>query len=196
MANQTAITMQTTTGADPQAAAQDRGRALLSARCVIKSEDERSLDIAGASAKIEFAKHEGKWVAEFRFRLRSGLFQACTLPLTTSSHRFDSSAQALAHAATRLVESLECAIDGASLTPSQEKAVAGLRAWAQGFIDLGLAEAQGPLAGARFLDVFAGVGGFHVALASQGAQCAGAIEIDPDARQTYRSNHISIILKK
>lgn len=162
----------------------------LSARCAIVSQHERSLDIAGASAKIEFANYQGSWVAEFRFRLRSGLYQACTLPLTTSSARFSSLTQALADAGSRLIQSLNSAIEGATLSASQERAVAGLSEWAHGFIDLGLAEEHGPLAGARFLDIFAGVGGFHIALASQGAQCAGAIEIDAKARQTYRCNHL------
>lgn len=53
----------------------------------------------------------------------------------------------------------------------------------------GDAELRGPLAGLRFLDVFAGIGGFHIALAGHGAVCAGAIEINQRARMTYKTNH-------
>jgi DNA (cytosine-5)-methyltransferase 1 len=54
--------------------------------------------------------------------------------------------------------------------------------------DAGLADDK-PLQGLRFLDVFAGIGGFHIALSNLGATCAGAIELDAEARKTYRANH-------
>jgi DNA (cytosine-5)-methyltransferase 1 len=40
----------------------------------------------------------------------------------------------------------------------------------------------------RFVDLFAGLGGFHVALSRLGHQCVFAAEIDPDLQSTYHAN--------
>ncbi|HNS31056.1 MAG TPA: DNA cytosine methyltransferase [Tenuifilaceae bacterium] len=40
----------------------------------------------------------------------------------------------------------------------------------------------------RFIDLFAGIGGFHVAMSHLGGQCVFASEIDEYAIETYRSN--------
>jgi DNA (cytosine-5)-methyltransferase 1 len=40
----------------------------------------------------------------------------------------------------------------------------------------------------RFVDLFAGIGGFHAALAAMGGECAYAVEIDPRAAEVYRLN--------
>lgn len=149
------------------------------------------MDRDGVKASIQYARHNGGWVAEFRFALRAGLCWACTLPLTTSSDHFDSEAEALAHAARRLLDSLASAIDGDKLTKAQQKSVDALVAWANEFLAVATpasADAK-PLAGKRFLDLFAGIGGFHIAMASQGAVCAGAVELDVEARKVYRANH-------
>lgn len=45
----------------------------------------------------------------------------------------------------------------------------------------------------KFIDLFAGIGGFHLSLHKEGAKCVFASEIDKHARQTYEKNfkHIS-----
>lgn len=40
----------------------------------------------------------------------------------------------------------------------------------------------------RFIDLFAGIGGFHIAMHSAGGECVFASEIDKFARQTYEHN--------
>ncbi len=43
--------------------------------------------------------------------------------------------------------------------------------------------------GYEFIDLFAGIGGFHEALSNLGALCVFASELDESARKTYRLNH-------
>lgn len=40
----------------------------------------------------------------------------------------------------------------------------------------------------RFIDLFAGIGGFRLALEAVGGQCVFSSEIDPSARKTYEAN--------
>lgn len=48
--------------------------------------------------------------------------------------------------------------------------------------------AKQPQAAFRFVDLFAGVGGFHAALSSFGGECAYAVEIDKGAAAVYKRN--------
>lgn len=51
-----------------------------------------------------------------------------------------------------------------------------------------LSSEGGGLRKLRFVDLFAGLGGFHAALARLGHECVLASEIDPELRQLYRLN--------
>jgi DNA (cytosine-5)-methyltransferase 1 len=41
----------------------------------------------------------------------------------------------------------------------------------------------------KFIDLFAGIGDFHIALQSSGGECMFVAEWDKHARQTYQANH-------
>lgn len=45
------------------------------------------------------------------------------------------------------------------------------------------------LVGVKYIDLFCGIGGFHLALSSFGAKCVFASEIDEKASKVYKKNH-------
>ncbi len=52
-----------------------------------------------------------------------------------------------------------------------------------------ISEQEKTLKGYKFIDLFAGIGGFHYALKSFGAECVFASEIDEKASLVYEQNH-------
>jgi DNA (cytosine-5)-methyltransferase 1 len=47
--------------------------------------------------------------------------------------------------------------------------------------------------GFTFIDLFSGIGGFHLAMHRLGGKCVFASEIDADARKTYQHNYESTL---
>lgn len=142
-----------------------------------------------SKAEIQFAKVGDIWIAEYRFRFMCGLYHGSTLPLSHRSESFSMRCWAVNHAAHRLMDDIldKCG-DGLALPKVQQAELAALLAWVAAQIAANQPQPQ-PLAGKTFVDLFAGIGGGHLALTQQGARCVAAVELDTQARETYRANH-------
>ncbi|MBK7654607.1 MAG: DNA cytosine methyltransferase [Betaproteobacteria bacterium] len=164
---------------------------LASASTTIAKEGERRLERQDVRALIQFARHGGQWIAEFRVRMRCGAFESTTLPLTPNSTHHASETLALDCAAKRMLEALAMMFQGRTLTKIQQRAVAAVQAWASQFLvpDQPVEAPSPEKTAPRFLDVFSGIGGFHIGLDQAGAVCAGSVELCPEARKTYAANH-------
>lgn len=140
-------------------------------------------------AEIHLAQVAGRWLAEYRFRFLCGQYQGSSLPISVFSEHFKNRELALKNAAERLLTDVQCKCSDPSILPKvQQKALEQLVKWVESFL-LDETETKKPLAGKTFIDLFAGIGGFHQALSQLGAQCVGAAESDQHAASVYRANH-------
>ncbi len=154
---------------------------------VIPKKGEHLFDHDGVKAVIQFAQHNGQWIAEYRFRFRCGAFHAGTMPLTINSEQHTNLQNALHDAACRMVQAMATATKGHQLNKRQQKAVDALTVWADQFESAPITCKPAPQS-KRFLDLFSGIGGFHLAMKKTGAVCAGSVELDAAARKTYAEN--------
>ena len=155
----------------------------------VPKQGEHLFEHDGVKAVIQFDKHNGQWIAEFRFRFRCGAFHAGTMPLTPSSEQHANLENALHSAASRMVAAMAAAIKGHQINKRQQKAADALTVWALQFKASPAAKpAKAIQQPKRFLDLFSGVGGFHAAMKKTGAVCAGSVELDAAARKTYAEN--------
>ncbi len=160
-----------------------------SAATNVPKQGEHLFESDGVKAIIQFAQHNGQWIAEYRFRFRCGAFHAGTMPLTLNSEQHANLATALHSAATRMVAAVAAAVKGHKLNKRQKQAVEALTVWTSQFKVSPATETVKPLQQPkRFLDLFSGVGGFHLAMKKAGAACAGSVELDAHARTTYAEN--------
>jgi DNA (cytosine-5)-methyltransferase 1 len=160
-----------------------------SAANVVPKEGEYLFEHDGVKALIQFAHHNGQSIAEYRYRFRCGAFHSGTLPLTVNSKQHANLEDALHDAARRMVQAMVTATKGHELNKRQKKAVEALKAWASQFKASPTAEPIQPVKQPkRFLDLFSGIGGFHLAMKEAGAVCAGSVELCPQARKTYAEN--------
>jgi DNA (cytosine-5)-methyltransferase 1 len=132
-----------------------------------------------------------EWVAGYGFEIRTGECQGETLPPSLHDQRFATIGDAVPNAAARLLASLDAKYPAAPGTKTEAKALTALRAWVEeqarrasaGEFDKAMV-----LDGLRFIDLFAGIGGFRLPLESMGAKCVLSCEIDKNARRTYAAN--------
>lgn len=155
---------------------------------VIPMTGEHRFEHEGVTARIEFAQYKGQWVAEYRFLFRLGGYEGCSLPMTTHSKRHAFEGDAVINACDRIAAVLND-IQTNSESGRQKRAFRALFQWLQDLKQKQKEKASKVLEGMRFVDCFAGIGGFHIALKALGAECAGSIEIDKHARATYLQNH-------
>ncbi len=155
----------------------------------VPKQGEHLFEHDGVRAVIQFAQHKGQWIAEFRFRFRCGPFHSGTLPLTINCGHHADLQNALHDAGRRMGQSVVAATNGHQLNKRQKKAADALTAWAAQFNAAPTTAASKPTPQPkRFLDLFSGVGGFHIAMKQSGAVCAGSVELDAAARKTYAAN--------
>lgn len=156
---------------------------------VITKTGEHRLDHKEVIACIQYAEHKGIWVAEYRYMFRCGGYEGQSLPLTTRSKRHTSQQDAVTDACERMAVALADTIHEGDLAGRQKGAFCELTDWIAAIKQQQQASTASTLTGLRFVDCFAGIGGFHLALKALGAECAGAVEIDKSARATYQQNH-------
>ena len=132
-----------------------------------------------------------EWVAGYGFQFRTGDCQGKTLPPSQHDRQFATIGEAVADAAARLLASLDAKYPAAPTTKTEAKALDALRVWTEEQSCRAFAgefEEKKPLRGLRFIDLFAGIGGFRLSLESLGAGCVLSCEIDKAARRTYAAN--------
>ncbi len=47
-----------------------------------------------------------------------------------------------------------------------------------------------------FIDLFAGIGGFHQAMKQMGGKCVFAAEINPETAETYKKNYAIVLFTR
>ncbi len=143
------------------------------------------------TADIRYARTRNEWIAEYAFRIGMGKFQGSKVPLSTFSMPYRTKHEVIADAADRLLTDIYAQCGRmANLPAAQQGEVRKLIEWANDLINRpDDPEPTLPLEGTKFVDLFAGIGGFHEALKQQGAKCVAAVELDPAARQVYLDNH-------
>jgi DNA (cytosine-5)-methyltransferase 1 len=133
---------------------------------------------------------DGKWYEGFDFAFRSGQYQAETLLPAKLDKGYDTASLAIESAAVRLLSSLDAKFpDLGVLVKAEANQVSTMRGWMNAQIEVAHKGGFEPKPAFIFIDLFAGIGGFHGAMKQVGGKCALACEINEESRKTYLANH-------
>jgi len=141
------------------------------------------------TATLMLSKVEGCWVVGHRIRMQGGKYPSIEMQPSRHSVRFPTRKGALEFGLGQVAKHIEACHGGMAAMPSSiKKDFAQLISWSHTLIKGKRSDAK-PLENKTFIDIFAGIGGFHIALKKLGARCVAAVELDPAARATYQANH-------
>lgn len=132
----------------------------------------------------------GEWFAGYDLSFRTGEYQSETMLPSKLVAGHATASLAIESAAVRLLNRLDGMFPClSSLVPAEARQVSAMRKWLHDQIELARANGFEAKPAFTFIDLFSGIGAFHLAMKQADGKCVLACEINPEARKTYLANH-------